>query len=327
MAQRKQALGDMPLWPTTRRSTTRTPRTSGCVRPGRTPRTRPTPIVSPRVGTHPHPVTAVGARAPTCRCCSRRWPMPVMRWPGSTPASRPRPARSARGCCARLALTEAAGFLAHTHVWVHPLDLALRDAGLTAPAALAALGAGARALPHTHRPAGRAPRLGGSAARDPAGGRPGRRRCAGTGPSAPPPAGWRAAPVRQRRGHRRDADSARGAPPRPRSAGGLVGRARASVAAPATVRRQARGGQGATPAAARRRRCRPGLDGERHHRSGGPGAGAARRLRPAGPAGAGAPACSCRSGAPTRRSASATAMHCRRCAPTPPIASSAGVGR
>jgi hypothetical protein len=60
------------------------------------------------------------------------------------------------GLCARLALTEAAGFLAHAHVWVHPLDLALRDAGLTAPAALAALGAGSRALPHTiAQPAGR----------------------------------------------------------------------------------------------------------------------------------------------------------------------------
>src|SRR5271170_4148097 len=52
--------------------------------------------------------------------------------------------------------TEAAGWLAHSHAWVHPLDLALRDAGLTAPAALAALGAGARALPHTiAQPAGR----------------------------------------------------------------------------------------------------------------------------------------------------------------------------
>jgi hypothetical protein len=60
------------------------------------------------------------------------------------------------GLLARLALTEAAGFLAHAHAWVHPLDLALRDAGLTAPAALAALGAGVRALPHTlAQPAGR----------------------------------------------------------------------------------------------------------------------------------------------------------------------------
>ncbi len=60
------------------------------------------------------------------------------------------------GLRARLALTEAAGWLAHAHSWVHPLDLALRDAGLTAPVALAAFGAGARALPHTMaQPAGR----------------------------------------------------------------------------------------------------------------------------------------------------------------------------
>ena len=60
------------------------------------------------------------------------------------------------GLLARLALTEAAGWLAHAQSWVHPLDLALRAAGLTAPAALAALGAGARALPQTlAQPAGR----------------------------------------------------------------------------------------------------------------------------------------------------------------------------
>jgi hypothetical protein len=53
------------------------------------------------------------------------------------------------GLLARLVLTEASGWLAHTHSWVHPLDLALRAAGLTAPAAFAVLGAGARALPHT----------------------------------------------------------------------------------------------------------------------------------------------------------------------------------
>ena len=60
------------------------------------------------------------------------------------------------GLLARLALREAAGWLAHAHAWVHPLDLALQAAGLTAPAALAALGTGARALPHTlAQPAGR----------------------------------------------------------------------------------------------------------------------------------------------------------------------------
>jgi hypothetical protein len=44
---------------------------------------------------------------------------------------------------------EAAGFLAHAHAWGHPLDLALRERGLTASAALAAAGGADRALPQT----------------------------------------------------------------------------------------------------------------------------------------------------------------------------------
>ncbi len=48
-----------------------------------------------------------------------------------------------------MAFAEAAGWLAHAHAWVHPLDLALRVLGLTAPTALAAVGAGHRALPQT----------------------------------------------------------------------------------------------------------------------------------------------------------------------------------
>ena len=39
--------------------------------------------------------------------------------------------------------------LAHIRAWAHPLDLALRDAGLTASTALAATGAGHRSLPQT----------------------------------------------------------------------------------------------------------------------------------------------------------------------------------
>ena len=54
------------------------------------------------------------------------------------------------GLIARMAVTEAAGWLAHSHAWVHPLDLALRDLGLTGPTALAAAGSGPRALPHTY---------------------------------------------------------------------------------------------------------------------------------------------------------------------------------
>jgi hypothetical protein len=53
------------------------------------------------------------------------------------------------GLLARMALAEAAGWLAHAHAWVHPLDLALRDAGLTASTALAFTGLGHRALPQT----------------------------------------------------------------------------------------------------------------------------------------------------------------------------------
>ena len=53
------------------------------------------------------------------------------------------------GLIARLAYAEAAGCLAHIRAWAHPLDLALRDAGLTASTALAATGAGHRSLPQT----------------------------------------------------------------------------------------------------------------------------------------------------------------------------------
>src|ERR1700735_5534552 len=37
----------------------------------------------------------------------------------------------AEGLRARLAFREAAGWLAYSHVWIHPRDLALRDGGLT----------------------------------------------------------------------------------------------------------------------------------------------------------------------------------------------------
>ena len=55
-------------------------------------------------------------------CCDRR----------ARPARRalPRPHLTAvrDGLIARMAFAEAAGWLAHAHAWVHPLDLALRDA-------------------------------------------------------------------------------------------------------------------------------------------------------------------------------------------------------
>lgn len=45
----------------------------------------------------------------------------------------------AAGLCARVAYREAAGWLAHTHTWVHARDLALRDAGVTGSYAVAAM--------------------------------------------------------------------------------------------------------------------------------------------------------------------------------------------
>jgi HTH DNA binding domain len=45
----------------------------------------------------------------------------------------------ADGLRARIAYREAAGWLAHTHTWIHPRDLALRDAGTTGSYAVAAL--------------------------------------------------------------------------------------------------------------------------------------------------------------------------------------------
>ncbi|MGH7086858.1 MAG: hypothetical protein ACREFN_17920, partial [Acetobacteraceae bacterium] len=37
----------------------------------------------------------------------------------------------AEGLRARMSYREAAGWLAHAHIWIHPQDLALRDANLT----------------------------------------------------------------------------------------------------------------------------------------------------------------------------------------------------
>ena len=42
------------------------------------------------------------------------------------------------GLRARIAYREAAGWLAHARTWIHPRDLALRDAGLTGSYAVAA---------------------------------------------------------------------------------------------------------------------------------------------------------------------------------------------
>jgi hypothetical protein len=56
------------------------------------------------------------------------------------------------GLAARLAFREAAGWLAHADAWVHPLDLALRDLGLTGSyLAAASAGRTRRELPITMR--------------------------------------------------------------------------------------------------------------------------------------------------------------------------------
>jgi len=44
----------------------------------------------------------------------------------------------AEGMRARMAFGEAAGWLSHAHIWIHPQDLALRDAGLTGSYGVAA---------------------------------------------------------------------------------------------------------------------------------------------------------------------------------------------
>jgi len=54
-----------------------------------------------------------------------------------------------RGLLARMALREAAGWLAFRHAWVHPLDLALRGAGLLGTFTKARSGFAARAMLHT----------------------------------------------------------------------------------------------------------------------------------------------------------------------------------
>jgi hypothetical protein len=61
------------------------------------------------------------------------------------------PAAVREGLCLRLAFAEAAGWLAHTHSWVHPLDLALRDLGLTGSYGIATyVGRPMRDLPNTY---------------------------------------------------------------------------------------------------------------------------------------------------------------------------------
>ena len=122
--------------------------------PGRTPRTKPTPIGSAsRAGraVGDQPQQWPGAWLPDADLRALLGPLcaatdALARLDARAAAS---PAAVREGLIARMAVAEAAGWLAHAHAWVHPLDLALRDLGLTAPTALAAVGAGHRALPQT----------------------------------------------------------------------------------------------------------------------------------------------------------------------------------
>ena len=87
----------------------------------------------------PPPRQTSGGPPPATRRCSFRWPGRRTPSPGSRPPSRPLRTTVAAGLRARLALFEAAGFLAHCGPAVHPHDLALRDANLTGSYTLAAL--------------------------------------------------------------------------------------------------------------------------------------------------------------------------------------------
>ena len=126
-----------------------------CARPGRTPRTKPTPTAAApggpgrRSGRHRRPARTPGCPAtalagllvPLCDATD------ALARLDARAAAAPDAVRD--GLRARMATAEAAGWLAHAHAWVHPLDLSLRAAGLTASTALAAVGHGARSLPQT----------------------------------------------------------------------------------------------------------------------------------------------------------------------------------
>ena len=277
-------------------------------RPGRTPRTKPTPTAAApgapgrRSGQAPSPgpdtwlsgAALAGLLVPLCDATD------ALARLDARAAAAPDAVRD--GLRARMATAEAAGWLAHAHAWVHPLDLSLRAAGLTASTALAAVGHGARSLPQTF--AGPADPLdwadppfdamadGDRAIADALSlvrllrrlpGRP------AAGPFATP-ATAAAALAAIGRGRSRS-----GAPRR------LVDGARAGAAGPAALRQQGRGGdRGKTAAAARRGARRPGLDGGRPHRSPRPAARAARRHRPVRRRRDRRTPSSCRSGPPIR---------------------------
>ena len=194
------------------------------------------------------------------------------------------------GLRARMATAEAAGWLAHAHAWVHPLDLSLRAAGLTASTALAAVGRGARSLPQTFAgpvdpldwadPPYEAMADGDRAIADALSLVRLLRRLPGrhaAGPFGTP------ATAEARTG------TIGGGPARSRAPRRLVDRARAGAAGPAALWQQGRGGDAGTNAAAARRATRRAeLDGGRPHRSSRPAPRTARCHRPARQPGSGA---------------------------------------
>ena len=86
----------------------------------------PPPLRTPAAGPdHAHPLLAPLARAQDA----------VARLEARVGTASPAVAEGLRG---RMAYREAAGWLSHAHVWIHPQDLALRDAGLTGSYGVAA---------------------------------------------------------------------------------------------------------------------------------------------------------------------------------------------
>ena len=155
LAQRYQWFGEAHGCLENARSAMATTMPTCSARPGRTPRTKPTPTgAAPggpgrRSGQAPSPgpdtwlsgAALAGLLVPLCDATD------ALARLDARAAAAPDAVRD--GLRARMATAEAAGWLAHAHAWVHPLDLSLRAAGLTASTALAAVGRGARSLPQT----------------------------------------------------------------------------------------------------------------------------------------------------------------------------------
>ncbi len=269
-------------------------------------------LFRPRVGTHPHPVTAIGSRAPTCRCCSPALADATDALARLDARAAASPTPSGRGCIARMAFAEAAGWLAHTHAWVHPLDLALRDLGLTAPTALAAVGAGTAPC---RRPSPGPPRTATG---------PIRRSRRWPGLTARSPRHWHSpgccAASPENTGRTQFASATAAAETLASLGAGELDEENLSAwwsahAPQPDARRRRygmRGGEGGDPPLPpllHAAHAAQSLDGGRHHRAPGARPRAARRDRPGRPRRRRPAPCSSPSGRPTRPPASAIATH------------------